>query len=495
MSRLFIACELGEELGRVMLGTLHKDQLTLSEVLRFENVPIREKKSALWDAAQLYQDALSGLREIGAYNEPVDSISCSSWTGDYLLFHSDASFIPPTFHHADPRTEAGRRDVLLKVTQEIIYEETGVWADARSTLFQLAAEKTKRLKRADLLMPVADGFNFLLSGVPWVEMSSASATQLYNPVIGDWSEPLLNTFGLPRRLFPSVVPSGTKLKALRPEIVKATQLEDAQIVASCSNELAAALVALPTQDAEQWAFLRLGRSAVIGTELNALAVGQAGREANLNHTLGYKGAVYCHTETIGLQMIEAFRRSWLEANHGQDEGVLAHLAVMAEPLESLVNVADARFAAPGDLVEKIQAFCRETGQTVPRKPGPIYRCLMESLALSYRKSLNDLARATGREFTRLHLLSDSSNNMLNHFIANALQLPITTAPDNAAAIGNVVVQALAMNRIESLGQARQIVQQSFKTGTVLPHPAGTWAPVYERFRELSEAGATAVSVS
>jgi sugar (pentulose or hexulose) kinase len=116
------------------------------------------------------------------------------------------------------------------------------------------------------------------------------------------------------------------------------------------------------------------------------------------------------------------------------------------------------------------------------------------MAFLYRKTLDDLARVTGREFTRVYLLGDSNDNMLHHFIANALQLPVVIAPANATAIGNVLVQALAMGRINSLPEARQIVDQSFKMGSVLPHPAGIWAPVYERYLQLTEARTLAAFV-
>lgn len=492
MNRLFVAVELGEEFGRVMLGTLHKDRLTVSEIHRFDNLPGREKDAVLWDVAQLYQETLAGLREIGDYNEPVDSISCSSWVADYLLFHSDASFIPPTYHYGGARTVQGRKEVLSKVQWETIYDETGVRDSSQSTLFQLGVEKPRHLKRADHLMPVADGFNFLLSGVPCVELSSASATQVYNPVTKYWSARLLGALKLPPKLFPAVIAAGTKLKLLRPELGEATGLEDTHVVASCSNELAAGLVGLPIQDGEQWAFLRLGRNTVVGAGLRETIITDESREANLSHTLGYGGTVYGHTETVGLRVLEECRRYWEEIDHALDDSSLAHLAATAEPLESLVNLADARFATPGDIVAKVQACCRETGQTVPRRPGAIYRCLMESLAFLYRKTLDDIARVTGREFTRIYLLGDSHDNIMHHFIANALQMPVVTAPANTTAIGNVIIQALAMGRIKSLTEARTIVQQSFKTGTVLPHPAATWAPVYHRYLELCGAGAPVI---
>jgi rhamnulokinase len=193
----------------------------------------------------------------GGPEEPVDGISCNSWAADYLLFEPDGSLITPTYHHGGSRTEAGMEQILSQVSWETIYEETGVHKAPMNTIFQLGAEKSRRLKRSRLLT-VADGFNFLLSGVPRIEMSLASTTQLYNPVIRAWSDRLLKALRLPSGLFPPVVAAGTKLGPLRQEILKEIRLEDAQVVASCSHETAAALAGLPVARGENWVFLQTG---------------------------------------------------------------------------------------------------------------------------------------------------------------------------------------------------------------------------------------------
>lgn len=481
MNRLFVAVDLGEELGRVTLGTLSKGQLSVSEVHRFHNVPIRENGEVLWDVAQLYQDTLSGLLTVGLYDEPVEGISCTSWGGDYLLFHADASFIPPTRHYAAPHTEKGRKEAFSRIGWETIFEQTGRQDSRQSTLYQLAAGKPRLLKRADHLMPIADGFNFLLSGTPCVEASSACATQLFNPQTGYWSETLRAALDLSESLLPTVIPTGTRLKPLRPELVLATRLEDAHVIASCSNELAAALTVASIYEPEQLAFLRLSGKATLGTRLADPIITPASCNAGLSHTMGYDNVVFNHMETHGLQILEDCRLVWAESDHAMDEDALMHLAATAAPLESLVNLADPRFTTSDDLIPKIQSFCKETGQTVPRKPGTIFRCLLESLAFLYRRKLDELGELTNQDFARLHLLGDASQTILNHFIANAAQMPVVVAPKNTVAIGNIVVQALALGHIPDLEQAQHTLEGAFKRVTVLPNPSRTWVPAYERF--------------
>ena len=132
---------------------------------------------------------------------------------------------------------------------------------------------------------------------------------------------------------------------------------------------------------------------------------------------------------------------------------------------------------------KIQAFCRETQQPVPRKPGPIIRCVLESLALQCRKTLHEIEDLTGCQVARPHLLNGSNNALLNHFTANAVRCPLVAAPPDTTAVGNVIVQALALGHLESLEQAREIVRNSFKTETLLPY-AAAWDTAYDRFIQL-----------
>jgi rhamnulokinase len=483
MSNYYIACDLGIDSGRVMMGTLHKEKLAMSEIRRFQNVPVQEKNSLQWNIPQLYQDILDGLTEVGSYDEPANSVSCSSWAADYMLFESDGTLMTPVFHHDDPRSETGREEILSKVTWETIFAETGVQKTPTRTLFQLGAEKSRRLKKAGQLLPIGDGFNFLLSGVSQVELSLASTTQLYNPMTRTWSDRLIQAGEFPTKLFPQIVAAGTKLGALRPDIAKETGLDEAQVITACSHGIAAALAGLPINFGERWAYLWAGSTAIMGTELAEPIINDVSREWNFTNETGYGGTIRFSKLAAGVRILDECRRYWKQNDHEVDNDLLMHLAISAEPFESLIDPLDARFQTPGDMPEKIQAFCKETNQIVPRKPGPITRCIMESLALHYRKTLDELQYLSGRELTRLYILGDSTNSLLNSFIANALQIPVVVAPTDATAIGNAMIQAIALGHVESLEHAREIVRNSFKTETIVPH-AAVWNAAYTRLADL-----------
>ncbi len=483
MSKFYVACDLSADSGRVMLGTLNPDSLNISEVRRFQNLPIRDKDALQWNIPRLYEETLNGLHAVGAYEEAVDGVSCDSWASDYLLFEADDSLITPTYHSRDARSQEGMHRVLKIVPKETIYAETGVCSMPTNTLFQLGAERGRRLSRARHLLPVADAFNYLLAGVPRLERSLASTTQLYNPLTQTWSNRLLRALYLPPTLFPPLGPAGTELGPLRPEIAKTTGLEDVKVIASCSHETAAALVGLPIRPEERWAYLQWGAWASMGTEIPKPIITNESRDFNFTNEVGFGGAIRFSKQTVGLWILDECRRFWKEKDREIDDSLLSHLAGSAPPFDALINPADPRFATSGDMPLKIQAFCRDTRQSVPRKPGPIIRCVLESLALLSRKTLQEMESLTGCQVARLYLLGGNCYALLNHFTANAVQRPIVVVPPEAAAIGNVIVQALTLGHLESLEQGREIVRKSFKTETLLPY-AAAWDTAYNRLTHL-----------
>jgi rhamnulokinase len=488
MNNHYVACDLASESGRVVFGTLRKDELSLSEVHHFPNEPIEEEGALQWNIPQLYQETIEGLKLIGSYEENIDSISCNSWGSDYLLFGSDGSLITPTYHHGDRRSEDGMKKVFSKVPWETIYAETGVQQMPTNTLFQLGAEKWLRLRRASHLLPVADAFNYLLAGVPRVELSLASTMQLFNPVTRSWSECLLNAAGVPAKLLPPLVHAGTRIGELRPELGKQTGLGEASIVASCSHEVAASLVALPIRPGESWAYLEPGSVATIGTELPIPLINDASRTLNFTNEIGYGGAVHLYKPAPGLWILDECLRFWRENQRDMDMDLLMHLTGPVNPFECLIDPTDSRFLEAGDMPLKIQAYCKETEQPVPRKPGAIARCVIESLALSYRKTVREIEAFTAAKVSRLYILPGASNIMLNHFTANALNVPAILASPNAAAIGNLMVQALALGHIQTLDEAREIVRRSVKLEAIVPH-GGSWDVAYERFLTLTDVSA------
>jgi rhamnulokinase len=483
MSHLYVTCELGVEKGRIVLGALQKEGLSVSDAGTFQDVLTVQDGVAQWDIPRIYQQVLSGARGIVAQEEPVRGISFYSSVTDALLFEANGTMLGPATR---PAAEAGTM-ALNKLLAEIpfpeLYEETGTQASPTSPLCQLAGESSRRLKKASHALNLADAFNHLLSGVARVEVSQACQTQLYNPTRKEWSQRLLKAAGIPEKLLPPLVQPGTVLGQTRADIVQNTGLQDARVIATCSHELAAALAALSIADGDNWAFLWPGYDTRIGTVIGSPFINDFSREMQYSNLSGYADSVVFYKEWVGLRLVEECRRSWVQQDRALDQEVLMHLATSAPPFESLIDPGDPRFSTSNDMPQAIQSFCRQTGQEPPRKPGPILRCVLESLALQYRKALLELDYVTSANFSKLYVLGGQSNPLLNHFLTNALQLPVVVVAADAAAVGNVALQALALGHISSLEEARPLVKSCLRGHTINPH-ATAWTKAYERFLEI-----------
>jgi rhamnulokinase len=163
------------------------------------------------------------------------------------------------------------------------------------------------------------------------------------------------------------------------------------------------------------------------------------------------------------------------------------LAASAPPFTALINPDDPRFVGPGEMPQKIAAYCRETGQTPPQSPGETVRCVLESLALLYRRTFRQLEQLTGTHIPRLHIVGGGSRNeLLNQSTANALGARVFAGPVEATALGNVLVQAITCGDLKSLSAARELVANSFAVTCYEPAPSQqpAWDSAAARFAVL-----------
>jgi rhamnulokinase len=483
MSYLYVAGELGAEKCRILLGALQKEGLMVSEAGEFQDVIAVDGDTVQWDISQIYHQILASVHGIVAQEVPIRGISFHSAVTDCLLFEDDGSMMAPATRHSEEARNAAWKKLLSKLPPETLYEETGVQPSPNSMLCQLAVEPSRRLKRASHVLSLADGFNYFFSGIPRAEVSQAHLTQLYNPVNKAWVERFFKPSGIPAKLMPPVVPSGTMLSQVRKDIAHEAGLEDARVVATCSQGLSAALAALTLADPENWAFIRPDDWTILGTRLEAPFINDVSREMQFSNLVGYGGSTALYKAWTGLRLVDECHRAWSQQDRALDGEVLMHLATSAAPFEAFIDPADPRFLEATDMPQTIQGFCRETGQEAPRKPGPILRCVLESLALQYRKALLELEYVTGVNFSRIYVLGGKSNVLLHHFLANALQIPVLAVPTSVAALGNVALQALALKHIASPEEARGLVNRALRAHTINPH-ANAWTEAYDRFLAL-----------
>ncbi|EDY19371.1 carbohydrate kinase FGGY [Chthoniobacter flavus Ellin428] len=482
-----IACDLGAESGRVMLGTFDGQRLKLEEIHRFPNGPVRVHDSLRWNLLGIYREILQGLRMAAQRGHPIASIGVDSWAIDYAFIRGQEPLLRIPYHYRSARREAAFRAARNPDFERLVFGETGIQFMPINTLYALLADQAEDvmlLNTAERLLLVADWIHYLLCGRAVAEATNASTTQLFDPRTHKWSDKLISHFGFPRQLFPEIVPPGTVLGPLLPDVRAETGLSPIPVVAGCTHDTAAAVAAVPAQG-DDWAYLSSGTWSLIGVELPAPLMNDAARAANFTNEVGYGGTIRFLKNIIGLWLLQECRRIWAREGHDHDYASLTPLAAAARPLRSLIQPNDPRFHSPTDMPAEIRAFCRETGQPEPQTPGEFARCIFDSLALLYAAKLEEMERLTGRKVRVLHIVGGGSKNeLLNQLAADATGRTVVAGPVEATALGNVLSQLLALDSLPDLAAGRAVIRESFATIRYEPRPDDAWEAAHTRFAQL-----------
>jgi rhamnulokinase len=235
-----------------------------------------------------------------------------------------------------------------------------------------------------------------------------------------------------------------------------------------------------------WAYLSSGTWSLLGIEAKKPIITDASREANFTNEVGYGHSIRFLKNIVGLWILQECRREWAAAGKEYDYATLAKLAGEAAPLQALINPNADRFLKPGDMPGKIAAYCRETGQQPPATHGATARCILESLALLYAKTIADMNAIAGQQIKRLHIVGGGSKNeLLNQFAANATGLPVIAGPVEGTAIGNILIQALALGHLADLAALRQVVRDSFPVTKYAPQSDPAWQTAGQRLTKLT----------
>jgi len=485
----YLACELGVAQGRIVLGVLSKGQLTLREIHVFPIMTKLVKGLLCWDLASLERDAFVGIEKAAQLDLPISGLSAHSWEGDYVLLDARDQALHLPACGGRSQSEAATQRLLKKLPLAAIYAETGISLMNLRTLFQMETEHLADptlFQRANCFLPIADYLNTRFSGVAACEESLASTTQLYNPKTHAWSPKLVAALDLPDSIMPRLVPSGTAFGPVVDELRRHPALLNTRVVATCSHDKAAAIAAIPARSEQTWAYLHSDAWSRFGIEKKSPITSSPACEEGFTNEVGLGGSIQFLKISIGLGIVEECRRAWSAAGQAYSEEELTRLAVESGPARAHICPGDPRFRAPGNMPGIITAYCRETGQPVPTKPGEFVRTILESLALAHGETHRQLEALTGREIEVLHIVGrGAQNELFNQLIADATGLPVIAGPSDAAAIGNILVQALALWHLKSPDHLRSIVSTSFPTQIFKPG-YGFEKKLRDKFRSLSE---------
>jgi rhamnulokinase len=439
------AVDLGASGGRVIVGRVGTGLLELREAHRFPNIPVRLSGTLHWDILRLYGDVIDGVRAASRLGE-LASVGIDSWGVDYGLLDESGALLGNPVHYRDSRTDGVVPRVLKRISAAELYALTGIQQLPINTLYQLAAAAgTPALDAARTLLLIPDLFVYWLTGIIGAEVTNASTTQLYDVRARSWATSVMERLGIRAGMFPPLRQPGTIIGGLLPQVSESAGLRaPLPVIAVGSHDTASAVVGVPAT-AVNFAYISCGTWSLVGMELDQPVLTEPSRLANFTNETGLDDTIRYLRNVMGLWLLQECSRTWAAADLATDHDQLAAAASRLPPLRYVCDPDDPAFLAPGDMPARIAAACRAIGQATPDGPAEVTRCILDSLALAYRRAIIEIQELSGRNVDTIHLVGGGARNrMLCQLTADACGLPVVAGPAEATAIGNILVQARAL---------------------------------------------------
>jgi rhamnulokinase len=442
-------------------------ELRLSEAHRFANIPVTARGTLHWDILRLYAGVLTGIR-IADRDCELASVGIDSWGVDFGLVDASGALLGNPVHYRDARTAGVADRVLALVPAAELYATTGTQQLPFNTIYQLAAAAgTPQLEAARTLLLIPDLLAYWLTGIAAAEVTNASTTQLLDVRSRSWATAVIGRAGIPAHLFPQLRQPGDMIGEVLPDVAAAAELpRRSRPLAVCavgSHDTASAVVGVPAAGPD-FAYVSCGTWSLVGVELDHPVLTKASWRANFTNEVGIDGTIRYLRNVMGLWLLQESVRTWSDAGMATDLVTLLRQAALVPPLQAVVDPDDPIFLPPGDMPSRIARVCEQTGQPLPQEPAETVRCILDSLALAYRRAIHQVQQLSGRQVGTVHIVGGGARNaLLCQLTADACGLPVIAGPVEAAALGNVLVQARSLGAgPATLGEMRALVRATHR---------------------------------
>lgn len=484
----YLAIDLGASSGRGIVGTFDGKKITLAENHRFPNEPVMAAGQYTWDILRIFHEIKNAIRKCALGDDrDIVSIGIDTWGVDFGLIDKNGHLLGNPVHYRDARNDAMPEYAATLVSPDWVYEKTGIQVVDFNTLYQLLAVKKDSpeiLAEAEDMLFVPDLLNYFLTGKKQTEYTIASTSQMLDAKARDWSWELIDKFGFPKKIFRNIVMPGTTVGALCPDVIEEVGNIRANVVSVAAHDTGSAVMAVPAEN-EKFIWISSGTWSIMGTEAKEPVISEKTRECNFTNEGGANRTIRFSKNITGLWLEQESKRQWEREGEKLSFAELSDMAARSEPFKCFIDPDEPRFAAPGNLPRRIVEYCKETGQKTPETKGEIVRCILESLALKYRYTVDMIDDLSGERLPSINVVGGGTQEKpLMQFTANACGRPVKAGPVEATALGNIVAQAIAAGEIKDVWQGREIISNSFKMNYYEPKDVADWNAAYERFKKL-----------
>jgi len=457
--KYYLAIDIGASNGRHILGWIENGKLLYEEIHRFPNEMVKKNGSLCWDMKALFEEILNGMKQCADLGKIPASVGIDTWGVDFVLLDKNGDVLGDTVAYRDNRTDKMDKAAFRLMPKAELYKRTGIPAHIFNTIFQLMAlkERSSLLEKAQTMLLVPDYLHYLLSGVAKVEYTNATTTGLINAANKTWDNEVINTCGFPQSIFGEIVPPGTQLGDLLPEVQSRVGY-NTKVILPATHDTGSAVMAIPSVE-DHTLYISSGTWSLMGVERFVPDCTLESLNCGFTNEGGYNYRYRYLKNIMGLWMIQSVKK---ELEDKYSYGKLCNLAEQ-ESIPSLVDCNEYRFFAPDNMIRELQKACKESGQPIPQTPGEIAAVIYNSLALCYQKTVEQLEQMTGISYPAIHIVGGgASAGYLNQLTAKYTGKKVYAGPTEATAIGNLLAQLIEDGAFADLQAARACVQASFE---------------------------------
>jgi sugar (pentulose or hexulose) kinase len=476
-----IAVDMGASSVRIMLGTLESGRLSHQEVRRIENRTVFADGHDRWDMDKMINEITKGIREAWQLSRGgAESVGIDGWGVDFALLDSHGNLVSSPVSYRDSRTE-GMQEVWEKeMSGWETFRRTGINFYPFNTLFQLLSMRnSSELERASSLLFLPGYVHFRLTGKGANDRTIASTSQMLG-VDGDrWDPVILEKLSLPEGLLGEVIAPGTRLGKVR---LPGKEVMDLEGVVVSGHDTACVVAAIPAVGTD-YVYISAGTWCILGLESDTPVISKEAFEIGFTNERGWDGSYRLLKNIVGLWLVQGLRQQMPgKVSYGEIE----ELAKAHGELPQLIDPEDPEFYHPSDMKRAFQSYFQRTGQDLPAGESGYLRCAYQSLCCSFRHHLELLEKISGRDARVIHMVGGGSQSgFLNQLIADICNRPVLAGPVEAAVEGNILIQAMAMGRLDNMESGRRMIRSSRDLTEYLPGPETAFVrQLYDRFLQL-----------
>ena len=487
-----LAFDLGSSSGRSILGSFDGEKISLKEIYRFPNAPLKVNGMLYWDILNIYQNMLQGFAKFKDLN--AGALSCfgiDAWGNDYGLLDKNMQLIS--------NARSARHTTLedMEAVHELVpglelYWHTGLADYSINTLYQIyrrMREGDPAIENAHAMLMIPDLLAFFCTGELHSEYTISTTTMMYNPSVRGWDIELLSRLGIPERILQPVVMPGTLSGTLKQDIAEELGIGQIPYALTGSHDTASAAAAVPVAAGKtNYAFCSSGTWSLIGIETEQPILAEEFYNNRFSNEGTVQGGFRPINNITGMWILQECMKKWRQEGFELTFAELAEAVADLRPYYSIIDVDHPSFFKTGNMPKKVREFCRQTGQRIPETPQETALCIYESLALKYRWAMEWLGKIKDQKIEELYIVGGGAKNkILNQMAADCLGCIVIAGPYEASCMGNLLVQAQALGELSGIDEIRQVVRSSIELETY--HPCtdkSSWDEAYAFFLTLLE---------